>query len=326
MLPASEGRRPGEVSATRVGDLACERDSRCRQQWTTHAYCHPPIAASKQTAALCIAGPHRLRGRRGRHSLCISCTMVTHMKSAHTKYQSLLGRRIVITGGTTGLGRAIALRLSAEGASVLIFGRHKPELDDAMRDIAASGFAPIGIVADVTLKADVDRVFARVDEEWDGMDVLVNNAAVGAGSLEEETEEACEYAVMTNVSGYLLCAKRALERMKPNAHIVLVGSISADRRNPGGSVYVATKSAIQGFAESFRQEAAVKGIKVSLVEPGKTGSDMIDQDLDEQRESQEKLEMLKAEDIAVAVEYILTQPARCTVSDLKIVPTKAPDA
>ena len=122
------------------------------------------------------------------------------MKSAHTKYQSLLGRRIVITGGTTGLGRAIALRLSAEGASVLIFGRHKPELDDAMRDIAASGFAPIGIVADVTLKADVDRVFARVDEEWDGMDVLVNNAAVGAGSLEEETEEACEYAVMTNVS------------------------------------------------------------------------------------------------------------------------------
>ena len=246
------------------------------------------------------------------------------MKSAHTQDQSLLGRRIVITGGTTGLGRAIALRLSAEGASILIFGRHKPELDDAIRDIATNGFAAIGMVADVTSKEDVNRVFARVDEEWGGLDVLINNAAVSAESLEEETDEACEYAVMTNVSGYLLCAKRALDRMNPNSHIVLIGSISADRRNPGGSIYVATKSAIQGFAESFRQEASRKGIKVSLVEPGKTGSDMIDQDLAAQRESQGKLEMLKAEDIAVGVEYILTQPARCTVSDLKIVPTKEP--
>ena len=96
------------------------------------------------------------------------------------------------------------------------------------------------------------------------------------------------------------------------------------RRNPGGSVYVATKTAIHGFVESFRQEAAEKGIKVSLVEPGKTGSDMIDQTLEEQRESQERLEMLKAEDIAVAVEYVLTQPHRCNISVLKIVPAREP--
>lgn len=246
------------------------------------------------------------------------------MKSAHTHYQPLAGRRILITGGTTGLGRAIALRLSAEGASVLIFGRNKAQLDDAMREISSNGFPAIGMVADVTDKADRDKVFQRVDEEWGGLDVLVNNAAVGAGKPQEESEEDVEYAVRTNVTGYIVCAKHALSRMKENDHIVLVGSISADRRNPGGSVYVATKSAIQGFAESFRQEASEMGVKVSLVEPGKTGSDMIGQDLEEQRESQEKLEMLKAEDIAVAVEYILTQPQRCNVSVLKVVPTREP--
>lgn len=244
------------------------------------------------------------------------------MKSAHTHYQPLVGRRILITGGTTGLGRAIALRLSAEGASVMIFGREKGALDDAMRDISGNGFPTIGMTADVTRKADIDEVFRKVDEAWGGLDVLVNNAAVSAESVEEETEEDTEYAILTNVTGYLICAKRALGRMQENGHIVLIGSISADEREPGGSVYVATKSAIQGFAESFRQEAAEKGIKVSLVEPGKTGSDMIEQNFEEQRESQEKLEMLKAEDIAVAVEYILTQPPRCNVSLIRIVPTK----
>lgn len=244
------------------------------------------------------------------------------MNSAHTTYQPLVGRRILITGGTTGLGRAIALRLSSEGASVFIFGRHQPELDDAMRDLSGTGFPPIGMLADAAVKEDIDKVFARLDEEWGGLDVLVNNAAVAAGGLEEEDEDDAEYAVMTNVTGYLRCAKRALERMEENSHIVLIGSISADNQNPGSSVYVATKSAIQGFAESFRQEASEKGIKVSLVEPGKTGSDMIEPDLEEQRESQKNLQMLKAEDIAVAVEYILTQPPRCTVAGLKIMPTK----
>ncbi len=247
----------------------------------------------------------------------------SRMKSAHTHYQHLLGRRILVTGGTTGLGLAIALRLSAEGASVLLFGRHQEELDGAMRDLASNGFTTLGMVADVTDKSDMDRVFQKVDDAWGGLDVLINNAAVGARSVEEESEEEAEYAVLTNVSGYLLCAKRALSRMKENSHIILIGSLSADHRNPGGSVYVATKSAIQGFAEAFRQEAAAKGIKVSLVEPGRTGSDMIDEDAAAQRESQENLEMLKAGDIAVAVEYILTQPPRCNVSHLKITATRA---
>lgn len=240
---------------------------------------------------------------------------------AHTIYTSLAGRRVLITGGTTGLGRAMALRLSAEGARVFIFGRNPQHLEDAMSDLKENDPDAIGTTADVTKAEDMERIFQQIDSEWGGLDVLINNAAVGADSLEEETHEDREYALLANISGYLRCSRMALERMGRQGHIVLIGSISADEKSAGGSVYVATKSAIQGFAESFRQEAAEKGIKVSLIEPGKTGSDMVEASPEEEREAIKKLEMLRAEDIAVSVEYILTQPPRCTVSDLKIVPT-----
>lgn len=240
---------------------------------------------------------------------------------AHTIYSSLAGRRVLITGGTTGLGRAMALRLSAEGARVFIFGRDPQHLEDAMSDLRENDPNAIGIAADVTKVADVERIFQQIDTEWGGLDVLINNAAVGVDSLEEETHEDREYALLTNISGYLRCARMALDRMGTQGHIVLIGSISADEKSAGGSVYVATKSAIQGFAESFRQEASKKGIKVSLIEPGKTGSDMVEAPPGEEREAIKNLEMLRAEDIAVSVEYVLTQPPRCTVSVLKIVPT-----
>ena len=89
-------------------------------------------------------------------------------KSAHIQYQSLEGRKVLITGGTTGLGRAIALRLSAEGAKVLIFGRPQRELEDAMKDIRQNSPEARGMVADVTNPEDVERVFKTVDEELGG--------------------------------------------------------------------------------------------------------------------------------------------------------------
>lgn len=244
------------------------------------------------------------------------------IKTAHTKYTSLKGKRVLVTGGSTGLGRAIALRLSAEGARVLIFGRHQAAVDDALKDIRRNDPKAIGLTADASKPEDMERVFEAVQTRLGGLDVLINNAAVGADSLEDTPDAEREYAILTNISGYLKCCKLALEIMPENSDIVLIGSVSADERAPGGSIYVATKGAIQAFAESFRQEALEKGIRVSLLEPARTGSDLIDQNVEEQREAQKKFEILKAEDIAVGVEYILTQPARCTVSQLVLRPSR----
>ena len=96
--------------------------------------------------------------------------------------------------------------------------------------------------------------------------------------------------------------------------------MSADVREKGSSVYVATKAGIQGFSETLRKEVNPLGVKVTLIEPGAVGTDMQPSTPDEQREKTKELEMLKAEDIAQCVLYVLTQPKRCDVVEVKIRP------
>ncbi len=126
----------------------------------------------------------------------------------------------------------------------------------------------------------------------------------------------------TNVLGYLACAHHAVERMKKRkaGHIVNIGSMSADVREKDSSVYVATKSAIQGFSESFRKEVNEQGIKVTLIEPGAVGTDMQPVSVPDQQTNIENLEMLRAEDIAGAVLFAVSQPERCDIVELKIRP------
>lgn len=241
---------------------------------------------------------------------------------AHTAVESLTGKRILITGATTGIGRAIAVLLGSYGAYIVTFGRKQEALDEALDAIRAAGGQAHGLIADSSNADDIRRVFAFADEKLGGLDVLVNNAALGAESLSEMSDSDWRYVIETNLIGYMATAKEALNRMQPQqqGHIVLIGSMSANVREAGSSVYVATKSAIQGFAESLRKEVNPDGIKVSLVEPGAVGSDMQDTTPDEEREKQQTGEMLRAEDIAVAVHYILTQPRRCDVVAIQIRP------
>jgi NADP-dependent 3-hydroxy acid dehydrogenase YdfG len=242
--------------------------------------------------------------------------------SVHTAMPTLKGKRVFITGGTTGIGRAIANLLGSEGAEIFTCGRHRPELDDALESIRSTGATAAGDVADVSKADDIERIFKQADESLGGLDIFINNAAVAGGGLEEEDDESWRYIVETDLLGYIGCAKEALRRMKPagGGHIILIGSMSADLRSSGSSIYAATKSGIQAFAEALRKEVNPDGIKVSLIEPGKTGSDMVDESPSEQREHIQKHEMLRAEDIAVAVHYVLTQPARCDVVSLQIRP------
>jgi len=235
---------------------------------------------------------------------------------------SLNNKNILITGGTTGIGRATAILLSAQGAQVMIFGRHETELDDAMRDIKETGGSVFGMVADTSKPEDIRRVFKEVDQQFGQLDVLVNNAALGYHSIMEGEYPDWSYIVNTNLLGYMAMAHEAIERMKPmgGGHIVNVGSMSADVREKNSSVYVATKAGIQGFSEALRKEVNPLGIKVSLIEPGSVGTDMQPEKPDEQRQKEDKMEMLKAEDIAACILYTLTQPKRCDVVVVQIRP------
>jgi NADP-dependent 3-hydroxy acid dehydrogenase YdfG len=227
----------------------------------------------------------------------------------------------VITGGTTGIGRAIAVLLAAEGVKVFICGRDEQHLADALARIREVGEGD-GIATDL---AEPDNVKAFVDagtRYLGGLDIAVVNAAIAAGGLSEMSEQDLRYAIATDFTAYLLTAHAAAAALVDRGDIVLIGSMSAHVLGPGSTVYAGIKYGIQGFGEALRRELGPKGIRVANVEPGKTGSDMQEPDIspEEQRERIAKDEMLRAEDIAVGVHYLLTQPRRAVVQQLTITP------
>jgi len=235
---------------------------------------------------------------------------------------SLQGRHVLVTGGTTGIGRAAARLLAAAGAEVFIFGRHEPELRDALAALAEQGAKAGGVVADVAEKKDVQRVFREARKAFGTLDILVDNAGIAGEAVADMADDEWRYVIETNLVGAMSCARESLRWMREGegGHIVIIGSMSAERKGADSSVYVAGKSGLRGFAESFHKEARKEGVKVTLIEPGQTGSDMQDSSPTEQREEIREGSMLRAEDIAVAVHYCVTQPHRCDVTFMQIRP------
>lgn len=238
---------------------------------------------------------------------------------AHTEQPSLKGRRAVITGGTTGIGRAIAVLLASYGVRVFVCGRDEEYLKDALERIREVGEGS-GIALDLTQEQSIDRFFNEADKWLGGIDIAVINAAIPANALGETSEKDTRYQVETDFTAYLISTQEALKRMKAGADIIIIGSMSAVSRKAGNSIYVAAKAGVQGFAESLREELSEQDIKVGLIEPGFTGADFQYPDFppEKQRELIHQHRMLRAEDIAVAAHYMLTQPRRVCVSLLRV--------
>jgi NADP-dependent 3-hydroxy acid dehydrogenase YdfG len=238
--------------------------------------------------------------------------------------QNIKGKRIVITGGTTGIGKATADVLTALGGQVLIFGRDPGDFKTAIDDIKKQFPEAVlyGTPADVTKKEDIDKIMKIVDDEMGGIDILINNAALPAPGVTKCTYEDFKYIVDANVMGYIAFCQEAAARMsaQKSGHIINIGSMSAESREGKSTVYVATKSAVRGFTTSLRKELNPMGIKVSLIEPGAVTSDMQPDTKEEQQEKIEKLEMLEAEDIAMSIVFCLSQPKRCDIVTMQIRP------
>ncbi|MGY3215075.1 SDR family oxidoreductase [Mucilaginibacter sp. HD30] len=233
------------------------------------------------------------------------------------------GRSVIVTGGTTGIGRAIAYKMAAGGANVVLVGQDQQHLDETLSGAEADYADRLkGVLADLSNEDGIRQLFNEADRELGSLDLFINNAALSAGGVTEGSYSEWNKVVQTNLTAYIACASLAAERMKGagSGHIINIGSMSANTREKGSTVYVATKSGIQGFSESLRKELNEQGIKVSLIEPGAVDTDMQPASTDEKADSVEKMEMLQAEDIAAAVMYVASQPARCDVVELKIRP------
>lgn len=238
---------------------------------------------------------------------------------AHTQQPSLAGRRAIVTGGTTGIGRAIAVLLASEGAKVFVCGRTPEHLDDALARIREVGDGD-GINVDLAKREDIERFFAAADNYLGGLDIAVINAAVPAEGIADTPEDDLHYQIAVDFTAYLATTKAALERMKAGSDVVLIGSMSAVSQAPGSSIYVAAKSGIEGFAHALRGEVSERDIKIGLIEPGFTGADFQYPDFppEKQRELINEAKMLRAEDLAAATHFMLTQPRRTAVSLMRV--------
>jgi len=238
---------------------------------------------------------------------------------AHTEQPSLSGRKAIVTGGTTGIGRAIAVLLASEGANVFICGRTPEHLNDALARIREVGEGD-GINVDLAQKDDVAAFFDAAATYLGGIDIAVINAAVPAEALSETKDSDLDYQIAVDFTSYLTTTKAAEKRMQAGSDVVLIGSMSAVSQAGGNSIYVAAKSGIEGFGHSLRQELSEKDIKVGLIEPGFTGADFQYPEYppEKQVEMINEHVMLRAEDIAVAAHFMLTQPRRTAVSLMRV--------
>ena len=178
----------------------------------------------------------------------------------------LEGKTAVVTGGSTGIGLATAVRLADEGAHVFVSGRRKTELDAA---VEAIGPAATGVQGDISDPADLDRLFTAVRDRGQGLDVLFANAAIASfATLEHVTEEHFDQIIGVNVRGTLFTVQKALPLLNDGAAVVLTGSTTGITGGEAFGVYAASKAAIRSFTRTWANELKGRGIRVNAVTPG----------------------------------------------------------
>lgn len=235
---------------------------------------------------------------------------------------NLAGKKIILTGGATGIGRATARLLASLKAHLVICGRTESDMNDAMADMPGDVKS---VITDLSTLDGVKKLFEFADKELGPIDILINNAALPIEGTADNPPEEIEYVIRSNLLNYVQCTRFALERMIPRkaGHILFIGSMSAIVRAEGESTYAATKGGIQAFAESLRKEVNKQGIRISLIQPGSVGTDM-QKNKETHAKQNEELVMLKAEDIATCVQYCLIQPLRCDIVSMDVRPHGQP--
>ena len=232
--------------------------------------------------------------------------------------ESLVGKRVLISGGTTGIGRAAVDLFVKEGAQVATFARTAQDLAK-LREEQPGVFA---FEADQSDKAAMQGAFDQTASKFGGIDILVINAGVAGESVTEMSYPDWKSVIDINLVGPMLLMQIASEKMTKGAHVVVVGSMSAKTRDPGSDVYVASKSGIRGFVDSAGRSLGDKGILVSLIEPGLAESDMTTDDKTPEQVAKMKAEdkMMDAVDVARSILFVAAQPEHMVIPELQIRP------
>ena len=231
----------------------------------------------------------------------------------------LTGKTAIVTGGTKGIGRAIAKALVGAGARVAITARNASEIEKATSQLNAAGRGTAaGYVCDVRDYNQVKSVFAEIG----GVDILVNNAGIGVfSSVESMSPEDFRAVLETNVFGVFYCCHEAIPLMKQRGggYIINISSLAGTNAHPQMAAYNASKFGLNGFSEALMQEVRHDGIKVSYIMPGSVNTEFGGDEPSDQKSWQ-----LQPDDIAQVVIDLLGHPQRSLPSRVEIRPSKPP--
>ena len=225
----------------------------------------------------------------------------------------------LVTGGSRGIGRAIAERLLEQGARVAICGRGQAALDSALKEMRARhGDAVYGQTADVGRADQVSALFRSLDERFGKLDVLVNNAGIGLFSPTAElTAEQWRQVIDTNVNGAFYCAHEALARFRngKGGYVINISSLAGKNPFAGGAAYNASKFALNGFSEAMMLDHRYDNVRVTYIMPGSVDTEF--------RPGTPRAEWkIQPEDVADIVLMLLHMPARTLVSRVEVRPAK----
>jgi NADP-dependent 3-hydroxy acid dehydrogenase YdfG len=252
-----------------------------------------------------------------------------------TSTSELQGTVALVTGASSGIGEATALALAQRGAEVAIVARRLDRLESLASKIQATGSRCVVIQADVTSQEQALDAVQRTVSELGRLDTLVNNAGVMLlGPAVDAPLEEWERMVKLNIEGLLYCAHAALPHLlraaqdepRQVADMVNVSSVAGRVARSGSGVYNLTKHGVGAFSESLRQEVTGRHVRVSLVEPGATATELASHNRPEIQAGMAQrfgaIERLQSEDIADAIAYIVTRPRRTAVNEILIRPTE----
>jgi NADP-dependent 3-hydroxy acid dehydrogenase YdfG len=239
-------------------------------------------------------------------------------------------KTVFITGATSGIGRSCAQRFAKEGHQLIVAGRRKDRLDSIANDLRKNYNVNVLVLPlDVTKREEVNNAIDNLPEQFQKIDVLVNNAglALGLSTIQDGEPDQWETMIDTNVKGLLFVTHAVVPKMIENGkgHIINIGSIAGREAYANGNVYCATKAAVDSLTKSMRIDLVTKNIKVSQVAPGavETEFSMVRFSGDENaaKAVYKGFEPLRPDDVADVVHYITTLPPHANINDLLIMPT-----
>lgn len=235
----------------------------------------------------------------------------------------LAGKTAIVTGGTKGIGRAIAESLVMAGVNVSFSARHEDEIERAAAELNERGVGrAAGYFCDVRDEAQVRAYFAQTVEVFGGIDILVNNAGIGMfASVESMSADDFRAVIETNLCGVFYCCHEAIPLMKRRGggYIINISSLAGTNAHPRMAAYNASKFGLNGFSEALMQEVRHDNIKVSYIMPGSVNTEF-----GGDQASDENSWQLQPPDVAKTVMDLLSYPDRALASRIELRPSRPP--